>query len=211
MTTVTSILRLLSGPEDASAWPQVQSALDTLSLEELVELDLRVQLGSRDLTDAAPRTLGRRVVDYILRRKLAAFLYECFDPYVNPWLLEERMKALFWRLEFVRSLADQLEEVAEAHKRDPDLPWTVNGNLFGMANSALLAWHLGAWDQNAPAYAQGVLPPVLDFRGSAEPTCDLSVDPVNGAHADPASRPRVRSAGSGRPPAETPRPAVDSG
>jgi hypothetical protein len=211
MTTITAILRRLSEAEDAVTWPQVRAALDELSLDELIELDLRVQLGPRDLTDAEPRTLRRRVVDHVLQRKLRAFLYECFDPYVNPWLLEERMKALFWRMEFVRSLADQLEEVAEAHKRDPDLPWTVNGNLFGMANSALLAWHLGAWDQNAPAYAQGVLPPALDFRGDAEPTSDSPVDAVSGAHADPASRPRARSAASGRPPAETPRPAADSG
>ena len=210
MTTITSLLRLLSQAEDENAWPQLRSAIDDLSLDELIELDLRLQLGPRDLNDTEPRTLRRRVVDLILRRKLRAFLYECFDPYVNPWLLEERMKMLFWRMEFVRSLADQLEEVAEAHKRDPDLPWTVNGNLFGMANSALLAWHLGTWDQNAPDYTQGDLPSVLDFRGDPEPTLAATADPVNGAHADRASRPTARSAASGRPPAETPKPVADS-
>ena len=74
------------------------------------------------------------------------------------------MKTLFWRLEFVRSLADQLEEIAEAHKNDPETPWTVNGNLFGMTNSALLAWHLGGWDDTVSGYGQGEAPPILDFR-----------------------------------------------
>jgi hypothetical protein len=115
-----------------------------------------------------PPTLRRRVVNALLERKLAAFVYDCFDPFVNPWRLEARMKALFWRMEFVRALADRLEMVAEANKDDPSLPWTVTSNLFGMANSALLAWHLGGWDDTVSGYGQGEPPPVLQFGMQSE-------------------------------------------
>ncbi len=158
------VLHDLAAPGDPRlAWPNLALALDHLSLEEVVELDYRIHLDAADLDPTASSSRKRRVVERLLQRKLDAFVQECFDPFVNPWLLEARMKALFWRLEFVRSLADQLEEIAEAHKHDPGLPWTVNGNLFGMANSALLAWHLGGWDTTS-GFGQGEPPPVLDFR-----------------------------------------------
>lgn len=159
------ILAILAAPGDPEvAWARLQPLLDALSLEEVEELDYRLTLDEADLDPTRPPTLRRRVVQRLLQRKLDAFVYECFNPFVNPWQLEARMKTLFWRLEFIRSLADQLEEIAEAHKFDPDLPWTVTGNLFGMANSALLAWHLGGWDDTVSGYGQGEPPPVLDFR-----------------------------------------------
>jgi hypothetical protein len=162
---ILPILQVLAVPGDPQeAWERLAPALDALSLDELVELDYRIALDDADLDPGAAPSLKRRVVERILQRKLDAFIVDCFDPFVNPWVLEARMKALFWRLEFVRSLADQLEEIAEAHKYDHDLPWTVNGNLFGMANSALLAWHLGGWDDTVSGYGQGEPPPVLDFR-----------------------------------------------
>ena len=162
---ILPILQGLAAPGDPlEVWARLAPAVDALSLDELVELDYRITLGPADLDADATPSLKRRVVERILQRKLDAFVVDCFDPFVNPWVLEARMKALFWRLEFVRSLADQLEEIAEAHKYDHDLPWTVNGNLFGMANSALLAWHLGGWDDTVSGYGQGEPPPVLDFR-----------------------------------------------
>jgi hypothetical protein len=162
---ISSILRQLAEPSDPECtWPALAAALDALSLDEVIELDRQIVLGPDDLRADGQRTLRRRVVDRLLQRKLAAFVYECFDPYVNPWKLEARMHQLFWRMEFVRSLAEQLEEIAEAHKDDPDLPWTVSSNLFGMANAALLAWHLGGWDDTVSGYGQGEPPPVLDFR-----------------------------------------------
>jgi len=164
---IRGILRQLAEPGDPErAWPALAAALDALSLDEVIELDRQIVLGPDDLRADGQRTLRRRVVDRLLQRKLAAFVYECFDPYVNPWKLEARMHQLFWRMEFVRSLAEQLEEIAEAHKDDPDLPWTVSSNLFGMANAALLAWHLGGWDDTVSGYGQGEPPPVLDFRPS---------------------------------------------
>jgi hypothetical protein len=169
MSGIMPILKLLAESRDEATWPRLAPMLDALTLDEVVELDLHIQLNPRDLSPTAPPTLRRRVVEKLLRRKLAAFVYECFDPFVNPWVLEARMSSLFWRLEFVRSLADQLDAIAEAHKHDPDLPWTVNGNLFGMANSALLAWHLGGWDDSVAGYGQGDPPPVLDFRERPEP------------------------------------------
>jgi hypothetical protein len=164
------ILHRLAQPGDAdAAWGWLAPALDALSLDELIELDYRITLDAADLQPDAPPTLKRRAVERVLQRKLDAFVQECFDPFVNPWVLEARMKRLFWRLEFIRSLADQLEAIAEAHKYDPGLPWTVNGNLFGMANSALLAWHLGGWDDTVSGYGQGEPPPVLDFRRPRDP------------------------------------------
>jgi hypothetical protein len=164
---VLDILRVLATAEDDDeAWARIAPVLDRLSLEELNELDQRLHLTPADLRSDPPYTLRRRVLMRVLQRKLAAFLYDCFDPFINPWVLEARMRQLFWRMEFVRSLADQLEEVAEAYKDDPDLPWTVRGNLFGMANAALLAWHMGGWDESAPGYGQGEPPPVLDFRAA---------------------------------------------
>ena len=165
MAGVVAILRQLRETGDPEArWARLAPLLAALSLEELIELDYRITLGPEDLRAAGPRTLRRRTVERLLQRKLEAFVYECFDPFINLWLLEARMKQLFWRMEFVHSLADQLEEIAEAHKCDPDLPWTVSGNLFGMANSALLAWHLGGWDDTVSGYGQGESPRVLDFR-----------------------------------------------
>ena len=165
---VVEILRTLAAATDeGAAWEAVAPAIERLSLDALIELDQRIQLGARDLRPDPPHTLRRRVVERVLQRKLEAFLYECFNPFINPWALEARMRVLFWRLEFVRSLADQLEEVAEASKHDPEVTWTVSGNLFGMANSALLAWHLGGWDDTVAGYGQGnEYPPVLDFRAA---------------------------------------------
>ncbi len=161
---VLAILRLLaeSGGADA-AWEQLESRLAALSFDQVVELDQRLALGPEDLQASGPPTLRRRVVNALLRRKLDVFVYECFDPYVNPWRLEARMKRLFWRLEYVRALGERLEALAEANKDDPNLPWTVHSNLFGMASSALLAWHLGGWDDTVSGYGQGDPPPVLDF------------------------------------------------
>ena len=159
------ILQLLAASGDrAAAWERLAPALAALSLDELIELDYCIALGPADLDPAATPSLARRVVERILQRKLDALVYDCFNPFLNPWVLEARMKALFWRLEFVRSLAEQLEEIAEAHKYDPDLPWAVNSNLFGMANSAMLAWHLGGWDDTVSGYGRGEPPPSLDFR-----------------------------------------------
>ncbi|HLI27027.1 MAG TPA: hypothetical protein VKZ60_08160 [Chloroflexota bacterium] len=155
---------LAAASDEEAAWARIAPLLERLSLEELVELDQRLHLTPADLRPDPPYTLRRRVLVRVLQRKLAAFLYDCFDPFINPWVLEARMRQLFWRLEFVRSLADQLEEVAEAYKDEPDLPWTVSSNLFGMANAALLAWHMGGWDESAPGYGQGPVPLNLDFR-----------------------------------------------
>jgi hypothetical protein len=158
------VLRLLAGAQEPEAlWELLVPSLARLSLEEVEELDRRIVLGPADLSAGEPPTPRRRVVNYLLQRKFAAFLYACFDPFVNPWQLEARMRELFWRMEFVRALADRLEAVAEANKEDPNLPWTVSSNLFGMANSALLAWHLGGWDDTVPGYGQGDPPPVLQF------------------------------------------------
>jgi hypothetical protein len=168
MTGSFAILQLLRSGGDAR-WEQIEPLLATLSLDEAIELDHRITLGPDDLRSYGRRTKKRRVVEYLQQRKLAAFVYECFDPFVNPWVLEARMEALFWRLEFIRSLADQLEEIAEAHKYDSEVPWTVNGNLFGMANSALLAWHMGGWDDTAAGYGQGEPLPALDFRADGAP------------------------------------------
>ena len=163
--SVVEILRRLATADDAeSGWAAVAPALEHLSLDELVELDQRLYLTADDLREGASG-LKRRVVVRILQRKLASFLYDCFDPFVNPWVLQSRMQTLFWRIEFVRSLAEQLEEVAEAHKFDADLPWTVTGNLFGMANAALLAANLGGWDDTVSGYGQGEPPHPLSFRG----------------------------------------------
>jgi hypothetical protein len=164
MAAVLRILQLLAQPGDVeSAWARLQPALAALPLDAVIELDYRLAL---DSPDAPPATsaLKRRVVEYLLQRKLAAFVYDCFDPFVNPWALEARMKALFWRIEYARSLSEQLEEIAEAHKQDPEVPWTVKGNLFGMANSALLAANLGGWDDSVSGYGQGEPPVALDFR-----------------------------------------------
>jgi hypothetical protein len=164
MAAVLRILQWLAEPGDPdTAWARLQPALAALSLDGIVELDYRIAL---DDPDAPPATvaLKRRVVEYLLQRKLAAFVYDCFDPFVNPWALEARMKALFWRIEYARSLSEQLEEIAEAHKQDPEVPWTVKGNLFGMANSALLASSLGGWDDSVSGYGQGEPPDALDFR-----------------------------------------------
>jgi hypothetical protein len=163
---IMAILQALAAPagDPDTAWAALAPLLDALTLEELVELDYRVPLRPTDLDPARAPSLRRRVVERILQRKLDALSYDCFNPFINPWVLETRMKTLFWRMEFVRSLADQLEAIAEAYKYDPDVPWTVNSNLFGMANSALLAWHLGGWDDTVSGYGQGEPPPVLDFR-----------------------------------------------
>ena len=175
MTGIFAILRLLrAGGEADARWEQVEPLLDALSLDEAIELDHRITLGKDDLRAHGRRTIKRRVVEYLQQRKLAAFVYECFDPFVNPWALEARMQALFWRLEFIRSLADQLEEIAEAHKYDTEIPWTVSGNLFGMANSALLAWHMGGWDETVAGYGLGEPPPALDFRAGAAPAAPRS-------------------------------------
>ena len=164
MPAVLRILQALgqSGSVD-DTWARLQPALAALPLDAVVELDYRIAL---DDPHAPPATLAlrRRVVEYLLQRKLAAFVYDCFDPFVNPWELEARMKGLFWRIEYTRSLSEQLEEVAEAHKQDPEVPWTVKGNLFGMANSALLAANLGGWDDSVAGYGQGEPPAALDFR-----------------------------------------------
>src|SRR3954451_15362526 len=169
MTPVLEILRLLATPADTeAAWARLAPLLDTLSLDELAELDQHLQLGAEDLRSSGPPTLRRQVVERVLQRKLDAFVYECFDPFVNPWRLEARMQALFWRIEFVRSLGEQLEAIAEAHKFDPNIPWTVHGNLFGMANAALLAWNLGGWDDRVSGYGQGEPPAALSFEGSPD-------------------------------------------
>src|SRR5262245_32949751 len=166
MPTLLRLLDQIAHPGNAAtAWAGLQPALAALSLDEAVELDYRIAL-DREATEGA-RSLKRRVVEYLLQRKLAAFVYECFDPFVNPWVLEARMKSLFWRIEYARSLSEQLEEVAEAHKHDPEIPWTVKGNLFGMANSALLASSLGGWDDTVSGYGQGEPPPARDFRPRA--------------------------------------------
>ena len=165
MDGIWPVLRQLAEPGDPeAARARLEAALAALSLDEVIELDYRIVLDPTEQSPHASPSLKRRVVEYLLQRKFAAFVYECFDPFVNPWRLEARMKALFWRMEFVRSLAEQLEEIAEAHKHDPQVPWTVHGNLFGMANSALLAWHLGGWDDTVSGYGQGDPPPALDFR-----------------------------------------------
>jgi hypothetical protein len=164
---VLRVLQCLAEPGDVeAAWARLHPALAALSFYGVIELDYRIAL---DDQEAAPTTVAvkRRVVEYLLQRKLAAFVYDCFDPFVNPWALEARMKALFWRIEYARSLSEQLEEIAEAHKHDPEVPWTVRGNLFGMANSALLAANLGGWDDTVSGYGQGELPPALDFRPKA--------------------------------------------
>lgn len=168
MSATLAILRLLASVHEPEAlWEQLEPRLARLSPEEVEELDRRIVLGPADLGPGEPPTTRRRVVNYLLQRKLAAFEYACFDPFVNPWQLEARMRELFWRMEFVRALADRLEAVAEANKDDPNLPWTVSSNLFGMANSALLAWHLGGWDDTASGYGQGDPPPVLQFSPQA--------------------------------------------
>ena len=169
---VLPLLRLLAAPpgDPDAAWERLAPALDSLTVDELIELDYRITLDAADLDPDGLPSLKRRVVERVLQRKLAALVRDCFDPFINPWILEARMKALFWRLEFVRSLADQLEAIAEAHKYDPEVPWTVNGNLFGMANSALLAWHLGGWDDTVSGYGQGEPPPALDFRARSPQT-----------------------------------------
>ena len=164
MGATLAILHLLASAHEPEAlWAQIEPRLARLSLEEVEELDRRIVLGPADLSPGGPLTPRRRVVNYLLQRKFAAFVYECFDPFVNPWQLETHMRELFWRMEFVRALADRLEAVAEANKEDPNLPWTVSSNLFGMANSALLAWHLGGWDDTVSGYGQGDPPPVLQF------------------------------------------------
>jgi hypothetical protein len=153
------------GPQ--AAWARLQPALAALSLDEVVELDYRIALEGAPTAAGPAPSLRRRVVEYLLQRKLAAFVYECFDPFVNPWVLEARMKGLFWRIEYARSLSEQLEDIAEAHKGDPEVPWTVKGNLFGMANSALLAASLGGWDDTVSGFGQGEPPPAHDFRPRA--------------------------------------------
>src|SRR5205823_10620578 len=144
MAEAVRILQQLAQPGDPEVtWARLQPMLAALSLDAIVELDYRIRLDDAERAPAASNSLKRRVVEYLLQRKLAAFVYDCFDPFVNPWMLEARMKTLFWRIEYARSLSEQLEELAEAHKHDPEVPWTVRGNLFGMANSALLAASLG--------------------------------------------------------------------
>src|SRR3954470_14615041 len=168
MAAVLRVLEQMGRPgHSEAAWARLLPSLTALSLDELVELDYRIRLDDGDRLDPMPVSLKRRMVEYVLQRKLAAFVYECFDPFVNPWALEARMKALFWRIEFARSLSEQLEEFAEAQKHDPEVPWTVNGNLFGMANSALLAASLGGWDDTVSGYGQGEAPTPLDFRPAA--------------------------------------------
>jgi hypothetical protein len=165
MADVLRIFRRVAECADSdAAWAALGPALAALTIDEIVALDYRLTFDAADLGPRAVPTLKRRVVEYLLQRKLAAFVYDCFNPFVNPWVLQERMKALFWRIEFARSLSEQLEEIAEAHKLDPDVPWTVTGNLFGMANAALLAWQLGGWDDTIARYGQGETPPALDFR-----------------------------------------------
>ena len=165
MAAILHILQLLAQPGDPDViWARLQPALAALSLDAVVELDYRITLDDGDRAPGASLSLKRRVVEYLLQRKLAAFVYDCFDPFVNPWVLEGRMKTLFWRVEYVRSLSEQLEEIAEAHKHAPEVPWTVKSNLFGMANSALLAANLGGWDDTVSGYGQGEPPPALDFR-----------------------------------------------
>jgi hypothetical protein len=169
MAAVLRVLEHMARPGEAEvAWARLWPMLTALSLDEVVELDYRIRLEDADRRHPAPLSLKRRVVEYLLQRKLAAFVYECFDPFVNPWALEARMKALFWRIEYARSLSEQLEEIAEAHKHDPEVPWTVKGNLFGMANSALLAASLGGWDDTVSGYGQGEAPTPLDFRPQAD-------------------------------------------
>jgi hypothetical protein len=175
VSATLAILRLLSdGHQPEVLWEQLDPLLTRLSLEDVEELDQRIVLGPADLSSSLVPTPRRRVVNYLLQRKFEAFLYQCFDPFVNPWRLETRMRELFWRMEFVRALADRLEAVAEANKDDPNLPWTVSSNLFGMANSALLAWHLGGWDDTVSGYGQGDPPPVLQFSPAA---ADLRGEP----------------------------------
>ncbi|HLH25086.1 MAG TPA: hypothetical protein VK066_21410 [Chloroflexota bacterium] len=169
MSAILDILRQLAAPGDAeAAWARLAPALVGLSLDDVEALDYRIALGEGDGSGGVP-SLKRRVVEYLQQRKLAAFVYECFDPFVNPWALEARMKALFWRIEYARSLSEQLEEIAEAHKHDVEVPWTVKGNLFGMANSALLAANLGGWDDTVSGYGQGEPPPARDFRPRVAP------------------------------------------
>ncbi len=170
MAAILGILQQLAQSGDPeTVWTRLQPALAALSLDEVIGLDYRLVLDDAERGSTATPSLKRRVVEYLLQRKLAAFVYECFDPFVNPWVLEARMKALFWRIEYARSLSEQLEEIAEAHKHDPEVPWTVKGNLFGMANSALLAANLGGWDDTVSGYGQGEPPPALDFRPRLEP------------------------------------------
>ena len=114
MSMVLRVLQCLAEPGDVeAAWARLHPALAALSFDGVIELDYRIAL---DDQEAAPTTVAvkRRVVEYLLQRKLAAFVYDCFDPFVNPWALEARMKALFWRIEYARSLSEQLEEIAEA-------------------------------------------------------------------------------------------------
>src|SRR5689334_17083468 len=114
MAAVLGVLEQMARPGDAEAvWARLVPALAALSLDEVVELDYRIRLEDGDRLGAATAPLQRRVVESLLQRKLAAFVYECFDPFVNPWALEARMKALFWRIEYARSLSEQLEEIAE--------------------------------------------------------------------------------------------------
>src|SRR5438067_1623114 len=102
MVALLRVLEQMGRPGDVEvAWARLLPALTALSLDELVELDYRIRLEDGDRRDAAPVALKRRVVEYALQRKLAAFVYACFDPFVNPWALEARMKALFWRIEYV--------------------------------------------------------------------------------------------------------------
>jgi hypothetical protein len=164
VSKILGLLRVIADPQ--TRWETIAPALDALTLDEVIELDQRLVLTAEDRREDAPPTLRRRVVNALLARKLEAFIYECFDPFVNPWQLEARMKLLFWRIEFVRTLADYLEAVAEANKHDPAIPWTVSGNLFGMANSALLAWHLGGWDDTVSGYGQGECPEMLSFAAA---------------------------------------------
>jgi hypothetical protein len=168
MGAVPGILQQLAqAAETEATWARLQPTLAALSLSAVIELDFRITLDDADRAPGTTPSLRRRVVEYLLQRKLAAFVYDCFDPFVNPWALEARMKALFWRIEYARSLSEQLEEIAEAHKHDAEVPWTVRGNLFGMANSALLAANLGGWDDTVSGYGQGEPPPPLDFRAQA--------------------------------------------
>src|SRR5689334_22049997 len=125
MSTILRLLAEIARPSDPeAAWARLHPALAALSLDEIVELDYRIALEGEPAAVGPAPSLKRRVVEYLLQRKLAAFVYECFDPFVNPWVLEARMKTLFWRIEYARSLSEQLEDIAEAHKTDPEVPWT---------------------------------------------------------------------------------------
>src|SRR4051794_1120048 len=89
MAAVLRVLEQLGRPVDIdAAWARLQLPLAALSLDEIVELDYRVRLDEGDRRQAPSAWLRRRVVEYLLQRKLTAFVYECFDPFVNPWALE---------------------------------------------------------------------------------------------------------------------------